>query len=525
MRIACNAPGSLWDEFCLTTAYLTCLTAATANQGCTPYQLWFGRLPSLSHLREIRCNAYALHTPSPSKIYARSLPCILIGYAPHSKAYRLWDPVSSRIFNSYHVSFAEHLETSTIPFRPGTLLGTMTATTPPSWDVSGPTPSEPEHTPCDTPFSSFVPNIDPFSTSAPFSIPPITIPAQSNNTTQNNNVNTKQSNTVNQQSNNVPQQNNTTSHQNNTVTQQSNNVHRQNNTVTQQSNTNNTVTQQLNTNNTVTQQSNTDNTITQQSNTVTHQAPNNYPPFNQQPVQPLTITIPPRPPLRRSAHIQALNDNDHTYAFLSEYCTVQETHNLFPAKVLPDHTLSHVDHVLTALSNGSLVPQPADEDDEPLWEHAIASDECEYWIVGGCEELKSLEDLKVFVLIPRSNIPRGHRALKGKLVCKRKRDDTGKIVRYKVRYIAKGFAQRYGVDYNKTTAPTVRMESIQTILHIAASLDWELQQFDIKTAFLHSILPEDETMFMEQPPGFKVPGKEEWVMRLMKSIYGMKQAS
>ena len=52
-----------------------------------------------------------------------------------------------------------------------------------------------------------------------------------------------------------------------------------------------------------------------------------------------------------------------------------------------------------------------------------------------------------------------------------------------------------------------------------------LRQFDIKTAFLHGILPEDERMFMEQPPGFEAPGKEEWVMRLMKSIYGMKQAS
>jgi hypothetical protein len=32
-------------------------------------------------------------------------------------------------------------------------------------------------------------------------------------------------------------------------------------------------------------------------------------------------------------------------------------------------------------------------------------------------------------------------------------------------------------------------------------------------------------MFMEQPPGFEVEGKEDWVLRLLKSIYGMKQAS
>src|SRR6266571_5157681 len=45
MRMACNAPAFLWDEFCATAAYLTTLTAATANNGKTPYELWFGRKP------------------------------------------------------------------------------------------------------------------------------------------------------------------------------------------------------------------------------------------------------------------------------------------------------------------------------------------------------------------------------------------------------------------------------------------------------------------------------------------------
>jgi Reverse transcriptase (RNA-dependent DNA polymerase) len=63
------------------------------------------------------------------------------------------------------------------------------------------------------------------------------------------------------------------------------------------------------------------------------------------------------------------------------------------------------------------------------------------------------------------------------------------------------------------------------LLHIAAILNWDVQHVNIKTAFLHSILPESETVFMEQPPGFEAPGKEDWVMRLLKSIYSMKQAS
>src|SRR6266851_929696 len=96
---------------------------------------------------------------------------------------------------------------------------------------------------------------------------------------------------------------------------------------------------------------------------------------------------------------------------------------------------------------------------------------------------------------------------------------------YKACYVAKGFTQRFGIDYDKTTAPTSRLESLRAISHLAVSLDWDLRQFDIKTAFLHRILPPDETMFMEQPLGFEELSKHDWVWRLLKSIYGMKQAS
>jgi hypothetical protein len=106
-------------------------------------------------------------------------------------------------------------------------------------------------------------------------------------------------------------------------------------------------------------------------------------------------------------------------------------------------------------------------------------------------------------------MPKGRKALKGKLVCKRKQDNKGHVVHYKVRYVAKGFAQIPGVDYDKTTAPTTHLESFRAIAHIATSLDWELHQFDIKTTFLNGILPESEQTFMEQPAGFKVPEKED----------------
>ena len=227
--------------------------------------------------------------------------------------------------------------------------------------------------------------------------------------------------------------------------------------------------------------------------------------------------------LRRSARLaQRANTNQLQTALLSEYAPLADSHDLIPIYFTPsDFESLHV--FLSSLSDGSTEPL-LDTGDDPSWATAIRSPEREYWIAGACDELKSLADLQVFVLIPRSEIPCGRRPLKGKLVCKRKRDDAGNIVRYKVRYVAKGFTQRFGVDYDKTTSPTARLESFRTLMHLAASLNWDIQHIDIKTAFLHGVLPDDEIAYLEQPEGFEEPGKKDWVMQLRKSIYGMKQA-
>jgi transposase InsO family protein len=60
MRIACEAPPSMWDEFCATAAFLTNLSATASLNGRTPYERWFNRVPSLSQLRKIGCLAFAL---------------------------------------------------------------------------------------------------------------------------------------------------------------------------------------------------------------------------------------------------------------------------------------------------------------------------------------------------------------------------------------------------------------------------------------------------------------------------------
>ena len=167
----------------------------------------------------------------------------------------------------------------------------------------------------------------------------------------------------------------------------------------------------------------------------------------------ITPTVPP--PLRRSPHLLARQTNatDEIHsAFLSEFCPLHDTHDLLPLDFTPSNFHS-TDIFLSSLSDGSVGPV-FDTSDDPCWSAAMRSPEREYWIAGAREELRNLADLQVFVLIPCSDVPQGRRPLKGKLVCKRKRDDAGNVVRYKVHYIAKGYAQQYGVDYDKTTAPT-----------------------------------------------------------------------
>ena len=64
--------------------------------------------------------------------------------------------------------------------------------------------------------------------------------------------------------------------------------------------------------------------------------------------------------------------------------------------------------------------------------------------------------------------------------------------------------------------------SYKAIFALAAALDWELEQMDVKTAFLYGNVGED--IFVEQPTGFSIPGKEKLVCRLNKALYGLKQS-
>ena len=115
-----------------------------------------------------------------------------------------------------------------------------------------------------------------------------------------------------------------------------------------------------------------------------------------------------------------------------------------------------------------------------------------------------------------TRLPKGSKALPCKWVYRVKTNPDGSIDKYKARLVVKGFAQRQGIDDDQTFSSVARMETIRSVLSVAAKNDMFLVQFDVSTAFLYGELDD-----MQQPEGYEQG--QELVCRLKKSLYGLKQ--
>ena len=131
------------------------------------------------------------------------------------------------------------------------------------------------------------------------------------------------------------------------------------------------------------------------------------------------------------------------------------------------------------------------------------------------EEVSALQKNGTWELVA----PRG-RVLSGKWVFTQKRNAAGEIVRYKARWVVRGFAQRKGLDYNSTSSNTVNRTTVKLVLTLATSRGWHVQQMDVTTAFLHPQV--DQNILVEQPTGFDDGSGR--VCRLKKALYGLKQS-
>lgn len=122
-----------------------------------------------------------------------------------------------------------------------------------------------------------------------------------------------------------------------------------------------------------------------------------------------------------------------------------------------------------------------------------------HWLYAAVEEYVSLIQLNVFELVSR---PLDRLVLGTKTCYQLKQDSLGFLDRFKVRFVAKGYDQIEGIDFDSTHSPTLIYENLKILLIIALNLNLSIFSIDIKTAYLYADL--DKNFFIDLRIRFRI---------------------
>ena len=183
------------------------------------------------------------------------------------------------------------------------------------------------------------------------------------------------------------------------------------------------------------------------------------------------------------------------------------------------------------------------EDEPTSVEHSLRMNDRANWINAMVDELKSLPDNEMFDV---ENKPKERKIIPCRWVYALKENSKGEVVRHKARVVVESYPQVYGVEYHDAFAPVVRWDTVRFFFPYAAENNFELKQIDAKTASLNGSLREDIYMKLPSLPDDVLENlmmKHEniatvkslctaakridgcMVLKLLKSIYGLKQAA
>ena len=162
---------------------------------------------------------------------------------------------------------------------------------------------------------------------------------------------------------------------------------------------------------------------------------------------------------------------------------------------------------------GALGTEPKSLDD------ALSRPHAKEWQTALDYEIGQLEKLGTWVI---EDLLKGHNTILCSTELKEKCGLDGKITSYRVCIVAGGHRQVKGVNYSETFSSMAKMPTIRVILANAATQDWEIEHVNVKSAYLNVTLK--ETIYMKLPQGVLKPGEEGKVYRLVKGLYGLKQA-
>ncbi|KAM0981906.1 hypothetical protein EV1_014829 [Malus domestica] len=152
-------------------------------------------------------------------------------------------------------------------------------------------------------------------------------------------------------------------------------------------------------------------------------------------------------------------------------------------------------------------------------ENYIEASQDEAWKKAMDEEITMIEKNDTWRLVDR---PSDKPIVGVKWIFKTKLNLDGTVQKHKARLVAKGYTQKPGIDFNETFAPVARLDTIRTLIALAAQKGWKLYQLDVKSAFLNGIL--EEEVYTDQPDGYIIKGEEHKVYKLKNALYGLKQA-
>jgi hypothetical protein len=430
--IAARLPDSLWPVCLQTAAYLATITPTSANGGRTPHELFWGRVPNVSHLREIGCRAFVLNETQSSKILARSRECILVGYAPDAKAYLCWDRERRTLVTSRNVEFIESHQERHIQYRDATTIPTT------SKDPNSDTLQYYDEHPIRALFPP-LPSLrhnpqlsTPAQTPAPTAPPQIQL---------------------------IP--------------------------------------------------------ISDEPRRSTRQraAPGSGNARLREAVSASREAADRRREQRVAARANAATHIDEIQAYLADIDSRELT-----------VSVEAVDDILATMADAGdkASINPARPADPRNVAEARASPDADRWMDACAEETRSLRAKGVYSLVHRSEIPVGVKVIGTRPVLTTKYDADGRPDRLKCRVVAQGYDAIQGIDYDASTSPTTRPESLRLILDLAARKGWKTCQIDVKTAYLNA--PLDTPVYCRQPRGLEEEGKEEYVWKVTKALYGLPQS-
>jgi Reverse transcriptase (RNA-dependent DNA polymerase)/gag-polypeptide of LTR copia-type/GAG-pre-integrase domain len=159
------------------------------------------------------------------------------------------------------------------------------------------------------------------------------------------------------------------------------------------------------------------------------------------------------------------------------------------------------------------------QSDPKTLDEALRGPNAKEWQKALDYEINQLEKLGTWVV---ETLPHGETVIPCSEVVKVKRGPSGEVQSYRVRIVAGGHRQVEGVNYTETFSAAAKMPTVRVVLANAAQQDWEIEHIDVKSAYLNA--PLKEVIYMKPPRGVLKPGEEGKVLRLLKGLYGLKQA-